>query len=84
MFYGGTGAMGEHWSMEDNLGKKKEELELDMPGEPLSHTMNSETEVRSYYDNMKEEVFGCENGNSGSFLLPVRKKRYEYGQVGES
>ena len=51
--------------MEDNLGKKKEELELDMPGEPLSHTMNSETEVRSYYDNMKEEVLAVRMATQG-------------------
>ena len=56
-------------------------MELDMPGEPLSHTMNSETEVRSYHGNKKEEVLAVQDGSSGSFLLPVKKKRYKYGYV---
>ena len=28
VLYGGTEAMGERWSVEDNLGKKKEEGEM--------------------------------------------------------
>ena len=58
-------------------------VRVDMPGEPLSHASDSVTMDRKYcyYDTKKEEVLAVQDGNSGSFLLPV-KKRYEYGQVG--
>ena len=58
-------------------------VRVDMPSEPLSHALISVMMARGYYyDIVKEEVLAMQDGISGSFLLPVRKKRYEYGQVG--
>ena len=39
-------------------------VELDMPGVPLSHAMDSETEVRCYFDNVKEEVLAVQESSS--------------------
>ena len=58
-------------------------VRVDMPSEPLSHALISVMmDRRYYYDIVKEEVLAVQDVISGSFLLPVRKKRYEYGQVG--
>ena len=44
--------------------------------------MNSEMEARSYYDNMKEEVLAVQDGISGSFLLPARRRSTSMGKSG--
>ena len=51
-------------------------VELDMPGVPLSHAMDSETEVKHYYDDVQGEVLGKMQISLESFLLLVSKETY--------
>ena len=49
-------------------------VELDMPGVPLSHAIDSETEVKHYYDDVKEEVLAVQESSS-SLSSCLRRRR---------